>query len=76
MEEAVADVLLDPDEVRHRPWRYSQLLFVRIGEDGDRVVVVTVDDEPIDDQRPPRTWVVTAFATPDEPLSALLWVKS
>jgi len=73
--EVIAAALYDPDQVRNRPWRPGELLFVKRTEEGDVVVVVTLDDDPVDDQRPPRTWVVSAFPTRVEPLSAILWTK-
>lgn len=74
MEELRA-ALADPDEVRARSWRPSQLPFVRHGERDDFVVVVTSNDEPVNDADPPRAWVVTAYASADPPLSEVVWSK-
>jgi hypothetical protein len=72
----LALTLADPDEDGWRAWRQSELLFVRGIDDGLFVVVVTVDDEPVNDTGPARTWVATAYVSEYPPLSEIQWAKS
>lgn len=71
--ELVQRSLSDPDEVRSRSWRPSQLLFVRHIAEFEFSVVATIEDEPSNVVDAPRTWVVTAYVSESPPLSTVVW---
>ena len=66
----IRETLTDPDVVRARPTAPDELLFVREFDSlvvDQHVIVVVRQDEPPDDRRAGRFWVITAYRSPDEP---------
>lgn len=75
----IATTLAEPDRVRRRESKPDEAIFIREFDEFEAdsfVAVVVREDDPPDDRRPARHWVVTAYRTEDEPaIGRIEWIR-